>query len=137
VIPLASIRPCFEGEIPALIATASASGEPNVAHLSQVLLVDDDHVATTNQFFTKTSANLAENPLACLLLLHPTTLDTFKLLVRLERSETEGPLFESVRSSLEAIAALTGMSHVFALRAIDVFRVLDAAPVPARAVPGP
>ena len=53
-IPLAEIARCFEGEIPAILATCSAAGEPNVGHLSQVFLVDDQHVAISNQFFTKT-----------------------------------------------------------------------------------
>lgn len=132
MISLASISACFQGEIPSLIATASGSGEPNVAHLSQVLLVDADHVAISNQFFTKTSANLAENPVATLLCLHPSTLATYKLLVRSVGSETSGPLFDSVRSSIEAIASLTGMADVFALRSIDVFRVLEVELVPGR-----
>lgn len=132
MIELSSISACFQGEIPSLMATASASGEPNLAHLSQVLLIDDDHVATSNQFFTKTSANLAENPVATLLVLHPSTLAIYKLLVTLVGSETSGPLFDSVATSIEAIASLTGMTEVFALRSIDVFRVLEVEQVPGR-----
>lgn len=124
-IALASIGRCFEGTIPAVIATCSASGEPNLAHLSQVFLVDDEHVATSNQFFAKTSANLAANPFAVLLCPDPVDLVTYRLLVQHERTERDGPLFESAGASIDAIAGLTGMAEVFALRAIDVFRVLD------------
>jgi len=125
MIALAAIAPCFEGEIPSLLATCSSGGEPNLAHLSRVFLVDDHHVATSNQFFTKTMANLAGNPLATLLCVHPVTFLSYKLLLRHERSEEEGELFDAVRRSIEVIASLTGMAHVFALRAADVYRVLD------------
>ena len=50
--PLASIRDCFEGVIPSIIATLDADGLPNVSYLSQVYLVDDEHVALSNQFFS-------------------------------------------------------------------------------------
>ena len=37
-----AIRRCFEGVVPAMIATASADGTPNVTYLSRVHFVDDD-----------------------------------------------------------------------------------------------
>ena len=55
-LTLADIAPCFEGAIPAVIATASADGTPNVTYLSKVRMVDDDRVALSNQFFSKTAA---------------------------------------------------------------------------------
>jgi adenylate cyclase len=131
-IPLGDIARCFEGEIPSVIVTSSATGEPNLAHLSQVLLVDDDHVAASNQFFTKTAANLAVNPLATLLCVDPGDLRSYKLLVRHDKTDVDGPVFDRARRSIELIATATGMQGVFALRSIDVFRVLDVAAVPSR-----
>ena len=123
-IALTDIPRCFQGTIPSVIATCSSAGEPNVAHLSQVFLVDDQHVATSNQFFGKTTANLVENPLATLMCPDPLDLTTYKLLVRHEGSQREGALFEAARESIDAIAALTGMADVFVLRSMDIFRVL-------------
>jgi hypothetical protein len=97
-----------------------------------VLFVDDEHVAISNQFLSKTAANLTENPVATLLCTDPATGLSFKLLVRYERSERDGPLFDAARTQLDAVAALTGMQDVFALRAIDIFRVLDISEVPTR-----
>lgn len=129
-IPLAEIARCFEGEVPTVLATCSAAGEPNLVLLSRVYLVDDHHVAISNQFFTKTVANLAANPLAIMVCVDPQTCLSYKLLARFERSEDEGEVFEAVRRSIDMIAALAGMTDVFALRAVGVFRVLDAMAVP-------
>ena len=124
-ISLSDIASCFEGLIPAEIATASADGTPNVTHLSRVHVVDDDHVALSNQFFSKTTQNLAENPRACVCLIDPLTYDSYKLVLRYERTERRGALFDRLRRDIDAIAALTGMSGVFKLRSADVYRVLS------------
>lgn len=126
------ISPCLQGEIPSILATCSAAGEPNLVHLSQVLFVDDEHLAISNQFLSKTAANLTDNPIATLLCPDPATGVSFKLLVRYERSEKDGPLFDAAHTQLDAVAALTGMQDVFALRAIDIFRVLDISEVHSR-----
>lgn len=127
---LSEISRCFEGEIPSVLATCSADGEPNLAHLSRVFRIDDQHVATSNQFFTKTVANLAANPSAMLVCIDPLTLRGYKLLLRHDHTEDEGEVFDTVRQSIEVIASLTGMTHVFALRCVDVFRVLDVEAIP-------
>ena len=96
-----------------------------------------DHVAISNQFLAKTAANLAENPLACCCAPTRSTFDSYKLLVRHERTEQDGALFESARASIDAIAALTGMDDVFPLRPIDVFRVARRRPVAPAPPPSP
>ena len=124
-LTLRDIPACFEGLIPAEIATASADGEPNVTHLSKVHMLDDERVVLTNQFFSKTTRNLAENPIACVVVIDPTTFDSYRLLVQYERTERRGPIFERLRRDVDAIAALTGMEGVFKLRSADVYRVLE------------
>jgi len=122
---LSDIAACFEGLIPAEIATASANGTPNVTHLSRVHMVDDEHVALSNQFFSKTTKNLAENPRACVVLVDPFTYNSYKLVLQYERTERRGPLFDMMRRDIDAIAALTGMTGVFKLRSADVYRVIS------------
>ena len=129
-IALTSIRRCFQGDIPNVLATASADGVPNVIFLSQVTIVDDDHVAISNQFLRKTIRNLAENPVATLLVIDPGDGESYKLLVRHVRSENDGEGFEEARLALDSLAALVDMQDVFSLKGLEVFRVLDVVQVP-------
>lgn len=129
-IPLSRLRLCFEGFIPAVIATANLDGVPNVTYLSKVAMVDDDHVALSNQFFSKTSRNLAENPVAELLMIDPTTYDEYRLAISYERTERRGPVFETMRADVDTIASLQGMTDVFRLRSADVYRVEHVEQVP-------
>jgi hypothetical protein len=119
------LRRCFEGVVPAVIATASGEGIPNVTYLSRVRLVDDDHVALSNQFFSKTSRNLVDNPRASVLLIDPTTYDEYRLRLVYERTERRGPVFDRLRADVEALAAMSGMQDVFKLRAADIYRITD------------
>jgi predicted pyridoxine 5'-phosphate oxidase superfamily flavin-nucleotide-binding protein len=123
--PLASISACFEGIIPAVIATAAADGTPNVTHLTRVHLVDDERVALSNQFFSKTVRNLTENPRACVLLIDPLTFDEYRLVLRYERTERRGPIFDRLHRDVEAVAALTGMQGIFTLKSADIYRVVE------------
>jgi adenylate cyclase len=125
VLRLSDIAGCFEGIIPAEIATASADGIPNVTHLSRVDMLDDERVVLSNQFFSKTIRNLAENPIGCVVVIDPATYDSFKLVVQYERTERRGPIFERLRRDIDAVAALTGMEGVFKLRSADVYRVIE------------
>jgi predicted pyridoxine 5'-phosphate oxidase superfamily flavin-nucleotide-binding protein len=125
---LRELGPCFEGAIPSSIATAAADGTPNITYLSKVHLVDDEHVALTDQFFSKTNRNLAENPYACVIVIDPASYDMYRLHLRFERSERRGKLFDRLDRDIEAIAALTGMAGVFKLRAVDIYRVLEIEP---------
>ncbi len=124
-IPLRSIERCFTGVRPAVIATAAATGTPNVTFLSRVHVLDDERVALSNQFFSKTARNLAENPHASLLIIDPLTFDEYRMTLVFERRERRGHVFESLRADIDAIAAITGMQDVFNLRAADIYRVVD------------
>jgi adenylate cyclase len=133
-----AIRDCLEGAIPAVIATCSRDGSPNVSNVSQVHYVDGEHVALSFQFFNKTRENVLANPRATVVVIDPLTVARYALALRYERTETSGPLFESMKAKLAGIASHTGMSGVFRLQGADVYRVLAIRPVaPARQLPPP
>jgi adenylate cyclase len=132
-VALRDLRDCFEGGVPAVIATASADGTPNVTYLSRVRMVDDERVALSNQFFSKTARNLAENPRACVLLVDATTFDEYRLWLAYERTDRRGPVFERLREDVDMTAALGGMQDVFKLRSADIYRVVEVELVPSSA----
>lgn len=146
-LTVADLTTCFEGAVPAVIATASADGTPNVTYLSRVHAVDAERVALSNQFFSKTVANLAENPRASVLIIDPSTYDEFRLTLVYERTERRGPVFDRLRADIDMLAALEGMPDVFKLRAADIYRVVhieqtpsarrEQGAVPSAGAPGP
>lgn len=125
MIPLRDIASCFEGVIPAMMATCSLEGEPNVTEISQVHLVDETHVALSHQFFNKTQRNVRENPNATILVFAPVTYQLYRLQLRFDHSESEGPLFDEMSARLQVIASHTGMLGIFKLRCADVYEVLS------------
>lgn len=136
-ISLDAIRECLEGAIPAGIATCSPDGTPNVSIVSQVHFVDSAHVALSFQFFNKTRENVLANPHASVLVIHPASAARYRIDLEYLRTETEGPLFESMKAKLAGIASHTGMSGVFRLRGSDIYRVLNIESVPGMELPSP
>ena len=132
---LRSIRACLEGAIPAVTATCAPDGTPNVAYISQVVYVDEGHVALSFQFFNKTRQNILANPCATVLLLDPVTARYYRLQLRYLRTETAGPLFERMRAQLAGIASHDGMAEVFALKGSDVYAVEHIEALPGEGLP--
>jgi adenylate cyclase len=123
---LTQISRCFQGVVPSLLASADATGMPNVTYVSQIHLIDDTHVALSCQFFNKTRRNLDQNPNAAVEVYDPLTMQAYRLRLRFLRSEKSGPLFDTMALRIRAIASHTGMEGVFRLIAADVFEVVRA-----------
>jgi len=128
-VSLESIASCFEGMIPATICSCSSGGTPNLTYLSIVHQIDTRHVGLSYQFFNKTRANILENPRAQVLVVSPENAEQYRLDLSYLRTETEGPSFERMKIRLDAVASQSGMSHVFKLRGVDLFEVIDCRPV--------
>ena len=136
-VRLETIRECLEGIIPGHIATCDGEGVPNLAYLSQVQFIDNDHVALSYQFFNRTRQNvLAGSPVRLLLTSHLTGAQ-YRLVLQYLRTETAGPLFEQMKAKLAGIASHTGMTGVFHLLGSDIYRVLDIEQVPGATVAPP
>lgn len=128
MIPLSRIRDSFEGVIPSVIATTDADGLPNISYLSHVHIVDETHVALSNQFLSKTAGNVATNGLATVMVVDGLTGAQHILDLQFERSETEGPLFDRLTAHLSILEQ--GMAGIMRLKAADIYRVLDCVAVP-------
>jgi adenylate cyclase len=122
---LSKLSRCFQGIVPCVIATASKEGVPNITYLSQVHYLDEQHLALSRQFFNKTHQNLNENPYATIQLADPLTFDAYRVVVRYQRSETEGALFDELSARIQAIASHSGMAGVFRLVAADICEVVS------------
>lgn len=132
---LADLVSCFEGVIPSVVATRAADGMPNISYLSHVAMVDDEHVALSNQFFAKTAANIRSDPHASVLVVCPRTGRQFQLALTWQRSAEHGVLFDHMAAQLRASSAQIGMADVMRLRAIDIFRVEAILPLVASSEP--
>lgn len=128
-VPLEALRDSFEGIMPSVIATTDASGMPNVSYLSHVHYVDGDHVALSNQFFSKTAANVRLTGRATVVVLDGRTSLQHVLDLVFESSVQSGPIFERISAQLDVMAGLQGKSHMLKLRAVDIYRVEDCRPI--------
>lgn len=122
-LTIEDLRRCVDGRIPPIIATASASGEPNVVFISSVNVVDSERIALSNQFMGKTAVNLSENARASLVLTEPQSGSEYRLSIVYERTERRGPVFDRLRREVDEIATSTGTSGVFRLRSADIYRI--------------
>jgi hypothetical protein len=134
---LSRLSRCFEGIVPCLIATSSSDGTPNVTYVSQVHYIDEQHIALSRQFFNKTQRNLEQNPFATIQLVDALNYDAYRLVVRYERSETSGPLFDELSARIQAIASHSGMGDVFKLIAADICQVVSVERIEGFLLPEP
>lgn len=130
MIALDDIRDCFEGVIPSVIATLDGAGIPNVSYLSQVHLVDAEHVALSNQFFSKTKRNVEETGHATLLVVDGRNGDQYEMDLLFQGASSEGGAFDRIATHLKASEAPEGQGIAWHLRSADIYRVLDCRPVP-------
>lgn len=120
---LSDLRRCFEGAVPAVISTCDLDGVVNVAYLSQVHYLDEEHVALSFQFFNTTRRNILVNPGATILVVDPITAQHHLLHIAYIKTVSEGPLFETMKARLAGIASHSGMSDVFRLKGADIYHV--------------
>ena len=89
-IVLSSLRECFEGAIPAIIATASAAGIPNVTYLSRVPVRRRRAHRALEPVLLEDGAQPRREPRASMVLVDPTTYDEYRLTVVFERTVRRG-----------------------------------------------
>jgi len=126
---LSNIRDSFEGVIPSVIATTDADGVPNISYLSHVHYVDEQHVALSNQFFSKTAGNVRDRGLATVMVVDGRTGQQHMLDLQFRISTTEGTFFERAAAHLAVMSLSRGMADVMKLRSLEIYEVLACRPV--------
>jgi adenylate cyclase len=122
-LTLDRLRDCFEGMVPASLATVDPGGLPNISFISHVHYVDPGRVALSYQFFNKTRRNILSTRTAEIEMIDPFTVALYQLDLDFETTESSGPIFETMKARLAGIASHTGMASVFRLMGADIFRV--------------
>lgn len=140
-VELADLQDCFEGVIPAAVATLDAAGVPNVSYLSQVHLVDDQHIALSNQFFSKTAANIQATGRGTVMVVSGRTGAQHMLDVVHVGSLAHGDIYDRMSAQLAAISSQHGLAEAMRLKSAEVYRVTGRravhAPTPPEPVPAP
>ena len=115
--------PSLQGALPSALATKDEAGVPNISYVSQVYYVDENHVAVSNQFFSKSIRNLHNTGIGTINVIRPDNLKSWYLQLRYKETQKSGDLFENMSMQLEAIASMMGMENVFKLKAAEIFEV--------------
>ena len=117
----------MEGVIPAVIATSSADGIPNITFISRLYKIDEARVGLSYQFMNKTWHNLLENPNCTAFITFADTMAMWKLKLQFEEEVTEGPVFEEMEMQLMALA--TPQQIDFSLHSALICRIVAVEPV--------
>ncbi len=86
---------------PALIATASKEGKPNVSAKGSFRVLDDEHVVFADITSPRTIANLRENPQLSAIVFDPTTRKGCRIWGKAEIVDS-GALFDSMSAEFAA-----------------------------------
>jgi predicted pyridoxine 5'-phosphate oxidase superfamily flavin-nucleotide-binding protein len=86
---------------PALIATASKSGKPNVSPKGSFRILDDEHVIFANVASPRTIANLKENPQLTAIIFDRSTRKGLRIWGKAEVL-SRGDLFDSISAEYAA-----------------------------------
>jgi uncharacterized protein len=119
------IRNAFQGIIPPIIATTSADKIPNITYISTISYIDDDHLALSWQFFSKTWKNISENPVFIICVTCPETGKIWEIKLKYLERKTSGDLFDEMSMAIEVIASMTGTVGIFKLAAAVVCQIIS------------
>ncbi|MBC2603475.1 pyridoxamine 5'-phosphate oxidase family protein [Puniceicoccus vermicola] len=109
-----------EKTIPMGVATADVQGRPNLVYVSLIKAIDSDTLVVGDCAFSKTKANLAENPVMSALVMNPDTKRAFQIKCRAEEV-TEGERFESVAAWAQSLWPNVPLRAAYYLHVEEVF----------------
>ena len=114
----AEVRETLEKQKPTPIATADASGTPNVVYVSFLKVLDDETLMISNNFFLKTAANLEENPKMAVVCYDSETNKSFQIKGKIEVYK-EGEYFDDM------LKWVHGMNEKLPAKAAVIMKITD------------
>ena len=102
------------------LATASSKGEPNVAPMKSVWLIDDETIGICDNFMVKTLANLQENPRAAIQVWGPETKGCLQIKCDVD-IQTSGKAYEEMRAKVKAKSEKYPAKSLLVMRVTEVF----------------
>jgi len=89
------------GEIrPALVATASKAGKPNVSAKGSLRVLDDEHVVFADIASPRSVANIKENPQVAIICLNPQERKSCRIWGKGEVLDS-GPVFDEISAAMD------------------------------------
>jgi predicted pyridoxine 5'-phosphate oxidase superfamily flavin-nucleotide-binding protein len=102
------------------VATASKAGEPNVAPMKTVWLIDDETIWIGDNYMNKTLANLKENPRACIYVWGEGVKGCLQIKGDIE-IKTSGPDYEKMYKDIKAKADKYPAKSLIIMKVTDVY----------------
>ncbi len=102
------------------LATASADGDPNVAPVGSVFLMDPETIWIGNQFMDQSLRNVKENPRACLYVWTQGVKGCLKIKADVTVME-EGDKYEEMKDMVSARKAELKCRSLLVLKITEVF----------------
>lgn len=102
------------------LATASASGLPNVVPIKFVLIENDDELWLVDNFMGKTLQNLQQNPVSALNILIPDDNISFQIKGH-TRIETEGENYQRMRDLVLKVKPDAPAKSLIIMDIIEIF----------------
>jgi predicted pyridoxine 5'-phosphate oxidase superfamily flavin-nucleotide-binding protein len=103
------------------VATASKSGEPNVAPIAYVMLISDDTIWLGDNFMQKTLANVKENPHIAIYVYDPESKKCFQVKGKVE-VKTSGPDYEKMKEKVKAKKPELPAKSLLVMKVTEVFQ---------------
>lgn len=97
------IKTFIDANHPCLVATADATGEPNVSAKGSIRVLDEEHLAFADIRSLRTRQNLKENTRVCVLVLNVQERHVYQLNGGAEYI-TSGPLYDQITEGLRRVA---------------------------------
>jgi len=116
----AEVRKTLDKQKPTPIATADASGTPNVVYVSFLKVLDDETLMISDNFFLKTAANLEANPKMAVVCYDSETNKSFQIKGSIEVYK-EGEVFDDMLKWVHGVNEKLPAKAAIIMKITDIY----------------